>query len=191
VTVRLVDVTERGEQAWAAPDRPAAGPPSYASDWPQVPTGRPPLPEPPVRRPLPPRITLPPNLVPPAGPTAPRPGPAPWPDTAVRRPSGLFPAGPPRPIYREPGPVRLGPVVAGAGAAALWMLLFGLLASTPRSYAWLTFSAGLLAWLSALVLGRLGDRGVAVGVAISTAVGVAIAGIVVTVQWASGHWLLW
>jgi hypothetical protein len=71
------------------------------------------------------------------------------------------------------------------------MLLFGLLASTARGYAWLTFTAGLLAWLSALVLGRFGDRGVAVGVAVSAAVGVAIAGIVVTVQWSAGHWLLW
>lgn len=200
MTVRLVDVTERGDQAWAAPDRPSAGPPSYAADWPQVPT-RTPLPEPSVRRPSPPRITLPPNiappnivpsnLVPPAGPTSPRPDPLRWPDTAVRGPGGLFPAGPPRPIYREPGPVRPGPVTAGAGAAALWMLLFGLLASTARGYVWLTFSAGLLGWLSALVLGRIGDRGVAVGVAVSTAVGVAIAGIVVTVQWSYGHWLLW
>jgi hypothetical protein len=191
VTVRLVDVTERGE-AWAAPDRPAAGPPSYASDWPQAPSGRPPLPQPPVRRPSPPRITLPPNVLPPyaAPPVALRPSPPPWPG-AVRAPGGLIPAGPPRPIYREPGPARFGPIAAGAGAAALWMLLFGLLASTARSYAWLTFTAGLLAWLSALVLGWFGDRGVAVGVAVSTAVGVAIAGIVVTVQWSAGHWLLW
>jgi hypothetical protein len=103
----------------------------------------------------------------------------------------LIPSGPPRPIYREPGAVRSGAVAAGAGSAALWMLLFGLLATTARSYAWLSFGAGIAAWLAALVLARLGDRGVAVGAAVSTAVGVAIAGIVVTAQWSAGHWLLW
>lgn len=88
-------------------------------------------------------------------------------------------------------PVRLGPVAAGAGIAGLWLLLFGLLASTARGYAWLTFGAGAVAWAAALVLARFGDRGVAVGVAVSTAIGVAIAGIVVTVAWSAGHWLLW
>jgi hypothetical protein len=82
-------------------------------------------------------------------------------------------------------------VSAGAGAAGLWLLLFGLLATTARSYAWLTFVAGAVAWLSALLLARIGDRGVAIGVALSTSVGVAIAGIVVIVQWSYGHWLLW
>lgn len=82
-------------------------------------------------------------------------------------------------------------MAAGAGAAGLWMLLFGLLATTARSYAWLTFGAGIAAWISALALARLGDRGVAVGVALSTSVGVAIAGIVVIAQWSHGHWLLW
>ena len=125
------------------------------------------------------RITLPPNIPPPP------------PTSAVRGPGGLIPAGPPRPIYREPVPVRLGPVAAGAGSAGLWLLLFGLLANSARSYAWLTFGAGTAAWLAALVLARFGDRGVAVGVAVSTAIGVAIAGIVVTVTWAAGHWLLW
>ena len=209
MTVRLVAVTERGDQGWAAPDRPqvGAGPPAYASDWPQAPAGRPPLPAPPVRRPSPPpplRITLPPNLAPPppARPLSPPGAPgfaappfgAPqvqsWPG-ALRQPGGLIPTGPPRPIYREPGPARPGPVAAGAGAAALWLLLFGLLATTARSYVWLTFVAGAVAWISALVLARLGDRGVAIGVALSTSVGVAIAGIVITVQWSAGHWLLW
>jgi hypothetical protein len=130
------------------------------------------------------RITLPPHI--------PRvPPPSSWAGGAVREPGGLFPAGPPRPIYREPGPVRAGALAAGAGSAALWMLLFGLLATTARGYAWLSFGAGAAAWASALVLSRFGDRGVAVGVALSSGVGVAIAGIVVTVRWAGGHWLLW
>jgi hypothetical protein len=174
-------VTERGDSPWAVPDRPGA-PPSYASDWPQAPAGRPPLPPPPARTPSPPplRITLPPTIAPPARPAS-----------ALRAPGGLIPVGPPRPIYREPLPVRLGPVAAGTGIAGLWLLLFGLLASNARGYAWLTFGAGTVAWGAALVLARFGDRGVAVGVAVSTAIGVAIAGIVVTVAWSAGHWLLW
>jgi len=159
------------DQGWAAPDRPGRGTPSYADDWPDVPTGRPPLP--PDR----PRITLPPHI-----PPVPPP---------VRPTGGLFPVGPPRPIYREVHPVRLGPLAAGAASAALWMLLFGLLATTARGYAWLTFGAGAAAWLGAAVLARFGDRGVAVGVAVSAAVGVAVAGIVVIVRWVGGDWLLW
>ena len=157
-------MTEPGDP-WTAPDRPPA------------PSGRPPVAAP---APYPPvRITLPPNIA------------APLPPPALRAPGGLIPAGPPRPIYREPVPARLGPVAAGTGIAALWLLLFGLLATTARGYAWLTFGSGAVAWLAALALARYGDRGVAVGVAIGTAVGVAIAGIVVTVAWSSGHWLLW
>jgi hypothetical protein len=71
------------------------------------------------------------------------------------------------------------------------MLLFGLLATNARVYAWLTISAGLVAWLAALALARFGDRGVAIGVAISSAVGVGIAAIVVIARMAGGHWLLW
>ena len=178
------------DQNWAPPDRPEppGGTPSYASDWPAAPGGRTPLPPPPPRpapRPpaLPPtRVTLPPHIAqvqrPPVG-------------GHLREPGGLFPAGPPRPIYREPGPVRGAAVAIGAGAATLWMVLFGLLATTARAYVWLSFGAGAAAWLSAAVLSRFGDRGVAVGAALSSAVGVAIAGIVVTVRWAGGHWLLW
>jgi len=108
-----------------------------------------------------------------------------------RTPSGLFPSGPPRPTYREPHPVRGSMIAFGAGAGALWMLLFGLVASTARGYVWWTISAGIAAWLAALVLARAGDRGVAVGVAASTALGVAIAGSVVFVRFIGGHWLLW
>src|SRR5581483_11097303 len=134
------------------------------SDW-----GAPDQPGREQQAPPPMRVTLPPHLArvpPPYGGT-------------VRTPSGLMPSGPPRPIYREPLPVRLGPAAAGAASAALWMLLFGLLATTARSYAWLSFGAGAAAWLCAAVLARFGDRGVAVGVAVSAAVGVAVAGVVV------------
>src|SRR6266545_1629034 len=88
-------------------------------------------------------------------------------------------------------PDRPGTPAAGAGSAALWMLLIGLLATNVRGYAWLTFLAGAAAWLTAAVLSRFGDRGVAVGVALSAAVGVAVAGIVVAVRWAGGDWVLW
>ena len=106
-------------------------------------------------------------------------------------PSGLFPSGPPRPIYREPLPARPGPASLGAVAGLFWMMMFGLLASTTRAYAWLTIVAGVLAWIVALVLARLGDRGVAVGVAIAAAAGLAVAAAVVVARWVGGDWLLW
>jgi hypothetical protein len=105
--------------------------------------------------------------------------------------SGLFPSGPPRPIYREPLPVRPGAVSLGVVAGLLWMMLFGLLASSARGYAWLTLGSGLAAGLVALLLGRLGDRGVAVGVAIAAGTGVAVAVLVVLTRAAAGQWLLW
>ncbi|GAA5197211.1 hypothetical protein GCM10023322_67940 [Rugosimonospora acidiphila] len=109
----------------------------------------------------------------------------------AQRPSGLFPAGRSRPTYREPHPVARAGVAAGAASGALWMLLFGLLAGTVRAYAWLTVGAGVVAWLAAVALARFGDRGAAVGAAISTAVGVGIAGAVVFTQFLGGHWVLW
>ena len=109
----------------------------------------------------------------------------------TRTPSGLFPGGPPHPNYREPHPVRGGPIAAGAGAGALWMLLFGLLSASIRSYAWLTLVAGAVAWGTALVLARLGDRGVAVGVAVSVGAAWSIAALVVGVASAVRGWPLW
>jgi hypothetical protein len=109
----------------------------------------------------------------------------------MRTPSGLFPSGPPRPIYREPLPVRLTAVFLGVAAGALWMMLFGLVATNARGYVWATIAAGALAWLVALVLARLGDRGVAVGVAFATSLGLAIAALLVIVRWVGGDWLLW
>ncbi|MGC4747902.1 hypothetical protein ACLQ28_19930 [Micromonospora sp. DT201] len=113
--------------------------------------------------------------------------------SVARTPSGLFPAGPPsRPTYREPHPITGGGVAAGGGAAAIWLLLFGLLGTDVTSYAWWTVVAGLLAWLTALVLVRYGDRGVATGVAIVTAGGWSIAAAMVAARWAaSGDWPLW
>jgi hypothetical protein len=97
----------------------------------------------------------------------------------------------PRPIYREPNPARPGSVLVGAGAGALWMLLFGLLGRTAREYVWWSIPAGLGAWVVSLVLARYGDRGVAAGAAVTSAIGVAIAFGVVLSRWVGGHWLLW
>src|SRR5947209_4340936 len=111
------------------------------------------------------------------------------PPAAARRPP--YPAGWPRPVFREPYPVRGGAVALGMVGGGLWMMLFGLLATSARGYAWISIIAGLIAWGIALVLARLGDRGAAVGVAMSVAVGVSIAAIVIGVRWAHGTWLLW
>jgi hypothetical protein len=123
------------------------------------------------------------------------------PELAGRTPSGLFPSSaptpyppgpPPRPTYREPHPVRGAAFAAGAGATALWLLFFGLLASGLRGYAWWTAIAGGLAWLVALALSRFGDRGVATGIAMVTAVGWSIAAVAVAVRWAAtSNWPLW
>ncbi|NJC66814.1 hypothetical protein HC028_20210 [Planosporangium flavigriseum] len=109
----------------------------------------------------------------------------------MRTTTGLFPGGPPRPIFREPFPVRGGAVALGMVGGGLWMMLFGLLASTAGGYAWITIIAGVVAWLVALALVRTGDRGAAVGIAMSAAVGLSIAMIVVAVRWVGGDWILW
>lgn len=105
-------------------------------------------------------------------------------------PSGLFPSSP-RPAYREPHPVRIGAVLAGAGVAAIWLLLFGLLGRSAQSYVWLTVLASAAACLAALALARFGDRGVAVGVALATSVGLGIAVVLVVQRWATTGWPLW
>jgi hypothetical protein len=70
-------------------------------------------------------------------------------------------------------------------------LLVGLLAASARAYIWFTLAAAILAWACAMVLVRYGDRGVAAGVAISTSVGVAVAGALVVQQWVTTGWPLW
>jgi hypothetical protein len=107
-------------------------------------------------------------------------------------PSGLFPSRPARPTYREAHRVRPGAVAAGLGAGALWFLVFGLLGHDVRGFAWWTVVAGGAAWLVALLLARQGDRGVAVGLAVTTALGWSIAATAVAVRWAiTGDWPLW
>jgi hypothetical protein len=87
--------------------------------------------------------------------------------------------------------VRIGSLLAGAGVAAAWLLLIGLMATSARSYIWFTLAAAIVAWACAMVLMRFGDRGAAAGVALSTSVGVAVAGGLVVQQWATTGWPLW
>jgi hypothetical protein len=181
---------------WAAPDRPGTEPPRAATARPGA--GLPAAPHPPTAAPhptsaaragVPTRITLPPGFTPTS---VPHPTVTPLPSTMARSPSGLFPSGgPPRPAYREPHQTRLSAVALGAVAGTLWMLFFGLLAVDARGYLRWSIAAGVLAWAAALGLARFGIRGVAVGVALSTGLGMAIAGVILTEHWAGGHWLLW
>jgi hypothetical protein len=85
----------------------------------------------------------------------------------------------------------MGAVLVGAAVAAAWLLLFGLLGSSAGGYVWMTLLASVVGWIVALVLARYGDRGVAVGVAISTGIGVAIAFALVIARWATSGWPLW
>ncbi|AEV89018.1 hypothetical protein ACWT_8009 [Actinoplanes sp. SE50] len=96
---------------------------------------------------------------------------------------GLYAGLPPRPIYREPHPIGAGPVLSGLAAGALWLLLFGSLGQDLTSYAWWTIGAAAAAWLVALVLTRLGDRGVALGVACSSGIGLSVAMGFVAFRW--------
>jgi hypothetical protein len=87
--------------------------------------------------------------------------------------------------------VRVGAVLAGAGTAAAGLLVAGLLATSARGYIWLTLGAAVVAWGSALALLRLGDRGVAAGVALASSFGAAVGMGLVVHQWATSGWPLW
>ena len=111
-------------------------------------------------------------------------------------PSGLFPANPPpphtHPTYREPHPVLAARVLIGGASAAVWLLVSGLLGRDLRGYVLWTLLAGGVAWLVALGLTKLGDRGVAAGIAIVTALGWTFAATAVAVRWSSSaDWPLW
>lgn len=109
-----------------------------------------------------------------------------------RLPSGLFPTGPPRPTYREPHPVRLASLLVGLAAGGAWLVLFTLLGDGIASRVWWVVVAGLLNWIAALVLARYGDRGAAVGLALVTGLGWAVAAGAVTLYWVvTVDWPLW
>ena len=109
----------------------------------------------------------------------------------TRAPSGLFPSGPPRPVHREPHPVRLWAVLTGAGATAAWLLLVGLLATSILSYIWLSLTASAVALAVAVLLLRSGDRGVATGVGLATSFGASVAVAVIVARWVTVGWPLW
>ena len=122
---------------------------------------------------------------------APPPGYLP-PSRGLPPPAPLFAGLPPRPFYREPHPVGAAPVLSGLAAAAVWLILFGSLGRDLASYAWWTIAAAVSAWLVAVVLSVLGDRGVAVGVAVASGLGLSVAMLFVGLRWiGTEDWPLW
>jgi hypothetical protein len=123
-------------------------------------------------------------------PDGPPPG---WrPPPMPRPPSGLFPGAHTRPSYREPYPVAAGPLFAGLASGLLWMVLFGVIGQDLVGYAWWTLMASVAAWTVAAVLARVGDRGVAVGVAISAGLAWSIAAGFVAAAWIqTSDWPMW
>jgi hypothetical protein len=122
------------------------------------------------------------------------PGPIPpgQPPSMFRPPSGLFPGLPPRPVYREPHPVRAAQLLSGLGSGLVWLGLFGSLAKDLASYAWWTIVAAVTAWIVATVLAIIGDRGVAVGIALASGFGLSVAMAFVTGRWITTYdWPLW
>jgi hypothetical protein len=114
------------------------------------------------------------------------------PASADVRPPAVLPPQPPRPVYREPHPVRLGQLFAGIGAATVWFALFGSIGRDLFGYAWWTVAAAVSAWAVALVLSVLGDRGVAIGVALTAGLGLSVAGALVALRWiTTNDWPLW
>ncbi len=110
----------------------------------------------------------------------------------LESPSGLLPGRRPRPVYREPHPVTSLPVLSGLAAAMLWLILFGSLGRDLASYAWWTILGAAAAWLVAGLLAIFGDRGVAVGVAAMSGVGLSVAMTFVALRWIDTlDWPLW
>jgi hypothetical protein len=107
-------------------------------------------------------------------------------------PPGFGPVPPAHPVYREPHPVAVAPVLAGIGATALWFALFGSIGRDLFSYAWWTVVAAVSAWAVAIVLTVLGDRGVAVGVAMTSGLALSVAGGFVAFRWiTTNDWPMW
>jgi hypothetical protein len=121
-----------------------------------------------------------------------------WP-AAAQPPAGWLPdrppapAGlPPRPVYREPHPIAVAPLLSGVGATLVWFALFGSLGRDLAGYAWWTLTAAVSAWVVAALLALLGDRGVATGEAQAAGLGLSIAAGFVTARWISTNdWPLW
>jgi hypothetical protein len=83
-------------------------------------------------------------------------------------------------------------VLAGIGGTLLWFALFGAIGRDLVSYAWWTIVAAVTAWVVAGVLALLGDRGVAVGVALTAGVGLSVGTLFVAARWiTTNDWPLW
>src|SRR5689334_1739131 len=107
-------------------------------------------------------------------------------------PSGLFPGQQLRPVYREPHPINPGGLLSGMAATVIWFGLFAALARNLVGYAWWTLVAAITAWAVAALLAIFGDRGVAVGVALVSGFGLALAGWFVAARWiTTGDWPMW
>jgi hypothetical protein len=95
-------------------------------------------------------------------------------------------------VYREPHRIGAVPLLSGMGATLIWLALFGSIGRDLFSYAWWTVAAAVSAWVVALVLTLLGDRGVAVGVAIVGGIGLSVAMGWVATRWiATNDWPMW
>jgi hypothetical protein len=122
-----------------------------------------------------------------------------WPAAAQQPPAGWLPdrptapvGPPPRPVYREPHPIAVAPLLSGVGATLVWFALFGSIGRDLAGYAWWTLTAAISAWIVAVVLALLGDRGAATGVALAAGVGLSTAAGFVTARWISTNdWPLW
>jgi len=129
-----------------------------------------------------------------------RPSLPPWPGPPLRVPPGYRPPEDPplptsyqRPTYREPHPVRPDAAAIGGIAALAWYIAFVFVgAGSLSASTWWGLLAGAIAWAVALVLVRFGDRGVATGIAIVTAVCWGVTTFAVGLRWVtSGDWPLW
>ncbi len=82
-------------------------------------------------------------------------------------------------------------MLAGAAMAAVWLLLVGLFATSAASYFWLTMGAVAVAAAVSVLLLRIGDRGVATGIALTASIGTSVAVLLAVTRWASVGWPLW
>lgn len=106
----------------------------------------------------------------------------------------------PRPRWREPHPVRVGPTAAGSALCALWVLMALLayvrgtddVSLTGAGFAWVTLAASTIGAVAAVVLARYGDRGAAVGVAAVAGTAAGVAGLSCELYLLlTGDWILW
>lgn len=105
-----------------------------------------------------------------------------------------------RPRWREPHPIRVGPVAAGSALCALWVLLWLLAYAngsgrepvTGTGFAWVTLAASTIGAVAAALLARYGDRGAAVGVAAVAGTAAGVTGLTCELYLLlTGDWILW